>query len=302
MVPQRTLARFGWRVESLGHETWLLRGPKSRHRLHRLGGEPLQASLVWNRRRFRARPAQTQQRLAEIAEREQLLWVLRAGRVDCVIDAGANVGQYAKKLRRVGYRGRIVSFEPVQEAFDKLALAAEGDDNWWVRHEGLAAKDGTATMQAMHGTMSSMLEASEFGLEWSKRLRRTRTEEVTLRRLDGLLPELLADLDCGRVMLKMDTQGYDLEVFEGARGVLDRVVALQSEVSCVPIYDGMPTMVEQWEAYQGAGFESAGMYPVSFDRRTVRVVEYDVLMVRPDEMDGEARPVRRRRTLEGDVR
>ena len=123
----------------------------------------------------------------------------------------------------------------------------------------------------------------------------TRLRSLTpsqVRRLDGLLPELLEGLDEGRVFLKMDTQGYDLEVFAGAEGVLDRVVALQSELACVPIYDGMTRLPEQWATYEAAGFESAGVFPVSFHKDTVRAIEYDVVMVRPEEMG---------RTLEGDV-
>jgi FkbM family methyltransferase len=224
--------------------------------------------------------------MAQVALREQVMWVVRSGRVDCVVDVGANVGQFARQLRRAGYRGRIVSFEPVRSAFEELVHNARGDEDWWVRREALGDQDGTATIHTMDGTMSSLLEASEFGREWSEGLRGMGAEEVAVRRLDGLLPELLEGLPEGRVFLKMDTQGYDVQVFEGARGVLDRVVGLQSELACVPIYDGMPRLPEQWALLEAAGFESAGVFPVSFDAATVRAIEYDVVMVRPGEMGG----------------
>jgi len=278
------LQRTGYDVQRLGDETWLVRGRRSRHGVVALGGDALRASFVWDPRRVRASPARLQQRIGQVALREQVLWVLRAGRVDCVIDAGANVGQYARQLRRFGYTGRIVSFEPVRAAYDELASAARGDDAWWVRHAALGSSEGTATINTMPGTMSSLLPASDFGRSWSDGLTDMGTEEVTVRRLDGLLPSLVEGLDAGRVFLKMDTQGFDLEVLEGGRGVLDRVVALQSEVSCVPIYEHMARLPEQWAAYEAAGFESAGVFPVSFDAGTVRAIEYDVVMVRPEEM------------------
>jgi FkbM family methyltransferase len=273
-------------VRLLGDSTWLVRGRRSRHGVVPLGGGGLRAAVVWDRARVRARPARLQQRLAQVALREQVMWVLRAGGVDCVVDAGANVGQYAQALRRSGYRGRIVSFEPVRASYAELERAARGDDAWWVRHEGLGSADGTATIHTMDGTMSSLLPASEFGRTWSAGLRDTGSEEITVRRLDGLLPELLEGLPEGRVFLKMDTQGYDLEVLEGARAVLDRVVALQAELACVPIYDGMARLPEQWAVLEAAGFESAGVFPVSFDKQTVRAIEYDVVMVRPEQMRG----------------
>ncbi len=283
---RRALAGAGWDVRSVGDGAWLVRRRGSRQRAVRLGGPGLKATLVWDRERVRARPARLQQRMAQVALREQVSWVLRAGEVDCVVDAGANVGQYARQLRRSGYRGRIVSFEPVRAAYDELARAARHDDAWWVRHEALGAEDATATIHTHDGTMSSLLEASDFGRGWSAGLRRTRAEEVVVRRLDGVLPGLLADLPAGRVYLKMDTQGWDPQVFDGATAVLDRVVALQSELACVPIYDDMPRLPQQWAAYEAAGFESAGVFPVSFDRATVRAIEYDVVMVRPQEMRG----------------
>jgi FkbM family methyltransferase len=271
-------------VRPVGDSTWLVRGRRSRHGVVPLGGGGLRAAVVWDRARVRARPARLQQRLGQVALREQVMWVLRSGGVDCVVDAGANVGQYAQALRRSGYRGRIVSFEPVRASYAELERAARDDDDWWVRHEGLGSADGTATIHTMDGTMSSLLPASEFGRTWSAGLRDTGSEEITVRRLDGLLPELLEGLPEGRVFLKMDTQGYDLEVLEGARAVLDRVVALQAELACVPIYDGMARLPEQWAVLEAAGFESAGVFPVSFDKETVRAIEYDVVMVRPAEM------------------
>ena len=289
---RRALERAGFDVRSIGRSTWLVRGRGSRYGVVPLGGpRGLAASVVWDRPRIRARPARVQQRLAQVALREQLMWVIASGGVDCVIDAGANVGQFAKSLRRAGYSGRIVSFEPVRSAYDELRAAARGDDEWWVRQAGLGSADTTATIHTMDGTMSSMLTASDFGRRWSSKLRDMKSEEVEVLRLDGLMPSLLEGLDEGRVLLKMDTQGYDLEVFAGASGALDRVVALQSEVACLPIYDGMPQLLEQWQVYEAAGFESAGVFPVSFDSETVRAIEYDVVMVRPQEMGRHISPV-----------
>jgi hypothetical protein len=77
----------------------------------------------------------------------------------------------------------------------------------------------------------------------------------------------------------MDTQGYDLEVFAGLGDVREQVLALQSEVSVVPIYQGMPHLTESISCYEQAGFAIAGMYPVSTEKSALRVVEFDCLMV-----------------------
>ncbi len=50
--------------------------------------------------------------------------------VDLVIDVGANVGQYGTQLRDWGYRGRIMSFEPMRDEYAALSRLAEADGNW----------------------------------------------------------------------------------------------------------------------------------------------------------------------------
>ena len=130
------------------------------------------------------------------------------------------------------------------------------------------------------GTMSSLLPSSDFGRSWAPRLRESTVETITVRRLDGLLDEAVSGLPDPRVLLKLDTQGFDLAAFRGLGDRAEDVMALQSEVSCVPIYDGMPTMLEQLDVYQRAGFALSGMFPVSRDQKTLRAIEFDALMVR----------------------
>lgn len=84
--------------------------------------------------------------------------------------------------------------------------------------------------------------------------------------------------DGARVFLKMDTQGYDTAVFEGLGTALAHVVLLQSEVSLIPIYAGMPHWTESIATYEKNGFGVVGMFPVSRD--SSRVVEYDCLLVK----------------------
>ena len=93
-----------------------------------------------------------------------------------------------------------------------------------------------------------------------------------------------------RVYLKLDTQGYDLRVLpRGGRPAIDRCsLGLQSEVSCVPIYDGMPRLVGAADRpYEEAGFSLTGMFPVTIDRRSLRVIEFDAVLIRVDALPGD---------------
>jgi FkbM family methyltransferase len=253
-------------------------------RIIKLGRNDLGVDLLVDDKRLRRHLSMAQKRVGEYFIGEEVARVLRATEANLVLDVGANVGQFAQGLRRSGYAGRIVSFEPVAEPFARLRAAAEGDALWSAYNCALGADDGTAEINRVPGTMSSLLPASDFGKRWSDRLRQQTAETIQVRRLDSVLDDVTDGLDPVRAYLKLDTQGFDLQVFAGAHASLDRVVAMQSEMSCVPIYDGMPRLPEQWSVYEDAGFEAAGVYPVTRDGTTLRAIELDLVMVRPAEV------------------
>ncbi|MET7480578.1 FkbM family methyltransferase [Streptomyces sp. NPDC005648] len=201
-------------------------------------------------------------------------------RVNCVFDVGANVGQFAGELRELGYTGRIVSFEPASAAFAQLSRAAAGDPDWQVHQLALGREERAGFIHTGWDTMNSLLAPSDYGRGRYERFTETRTEAVRVRRLADVIDEALAGVDEPRPFLKMDTQGYDLEVFKGAGDRTGDFVGLVSEVALLPLYEGCPPMSEAVAEYQAAGFEVTGLYSVSRESTTGRVVEFDCVMMR----------------------
>lgn len=206
--------------------------------------------------------------------------LLKKYQVNCVFDVGANSGQYARRLRRFGYTGRIVSFEPTSDAFAKLRHAAEGDPQWQIHQCALGREETTRSMNVDWKTMNSLLPASDYGKERYKRFGKTRTEDIQIRRLDDVMPDAVAGLTDPRPFLKMDTQGFDLEVFAGGGDRIQDFVGMQSEVAVLRLYEGSPPMSESIATYEASGFEITGMYPVTREDTTGRVVEFDCVMMR----------------------
>ena len=273
----RLLPRIGLRVVDVLPGAVLV----SRRAAFRVRGLDPDAALVIRRRSRRRHWFEREKALTSYAVGEHVAAVLDQYGVNLVIDVGANRGQYAKRLRRAGYRGRIASFEPVPDVFERLREAAAGDPRWSVHPFALGREDTVTSMHVVPGTLSSVLAPSDFGAERYVQLRAPAAQRVEVRRLDGLLDELTAGIDDPRPYLKLDTQGYDVEVFQGAGERVSDFVGMQSELALMQIYEGMPRLPEALALYEGSGFEVTALYPVSRETATARVLEFDCVMVRP---------------------
>jgi hypothetical protein len=104
-------------------------------------------------------------------------------------------------------------------------------------------------------------------------------ETVAVRTLDTVLPTLRERLGFERPYLKLDTQGFDMEVLRGGSSSLATVLALQTEASVIGIYKSMPTYMETIRYLGERGFDLSGLYPVARDS-SLRLFEFDCVMIR----------------------
>jgi FkbM family methyltransferase len=209
---------------------------------------------------------------------ELTLAVLTRYDVDLVVDVGANVGQYASGLRLAGYTGTIVSIEPVRDVASALSSRAEDDDNWHVHQLALGAQEGVLTINVPADTsVASFLVTQAWQNARHPGGVPVRSEPVQVFTLDAQADVLMGD--ARRVLLKLDTQGFDLDVLRGASMALERVVAIQTELSVLPIYEGMTGYLDAIPELTALGFTPAGFFNVDMDDR-LRVIELDGLFVR----------------------
>lgn len=184
-------------------------------------------------------------------------------RIDVVLDVGANLGQFGTMIRKAGYRGHIYSFEPVTASFERLSEAAQGDDRWHVFKLGLGDQPARTSINLSKSSdLNSLLAANDYGRTRYPKIEANEQESIEIDTLDHFLAEHDVSGDA-RIFLKMDTQGYDLKVFEGARNSLGRVLAMLSELSLIPIYENAPHWLDALACYERGGFRVSGLYPVS---------------------------------------
>ena len=161
------------------------------------------------------------------------LWMLfKELDIDIVIDVGARHGEYGLWLRRNGYDGWIHSFEPVAESFRALTVRSATDDRWIVHPMALGSQGGQSDINVAEGSVfSSFLEPNAYASEtFGSSPEVVATETVQVGTLDEVFEGLVGRVGDPQVYLKLDTQGWDLEVLRGGSQSLPQVLALQTEI------------------------------------------------------------------------
>jgi FkbM family methyltransferase len=213
---------------------------------------------------------------------DHLLNVLDRYKIDCIIDVGANTGQFGTGLRQLGFAGWIVSFEPVQAVFRELQEHAALDSRWLCHPLALGDCAQTKSINVYSSSMfSSFLDANDYAQGIWKSLREASKEQVEVRRLDEMFSELKQATGARNFMLKLDTQGFDRNAFAGAAGCVDEIRVLQSELSLIAVYSGMQNVYDTLNDFHRQGFFISGMYPINRDE-SLAVIEYDCILVRPE--------------------
>lgn len=203
--------------------------------------------------------------------------------IDVVIDVGANIGQFGEALRAGGYRGRIVSFEPIASAFETLSKKAREDGNWEAHHCGLGAAPGKATLHVSGlSVCSSILNLTDVASLHDKRIAEDHTEEIAVRTLD----EVAAGIS-GKMLLKIDTQGYERQVMEGGQQTIARVMGILMELPVIHVYQGEWQFHEAVKYMSDAGFVPAQIQAVGYHGKdNVSAVDFDCLFRPRGEVDG----------------
>jgi FkbM family methyltransferase len=200
--------------------------------------------------------------------------------IDLVLDVGANQGQFASEIRRGGYTGKIVSFEPLSDAHSKLLPASAKDAAWDVYARcALGDHSGEIEINIAGNSLSSsilpMLSAHQTAAPESAYQGR---ELVSVKTLDSVATPYMKSASAP--FLKIDTQGYESKVLDGAGITLPFVRGVLVELSLVPLYKGQPLWMEMIERLEAAGFVLWCFSPVFSDPRDGRTLQVDGVFYR----------------------
>jgi FkbM family methyltransferase len=208
----------------------------------------------------------------------RLRLVERAG-IDLCLDVGANTGQWARSMRKAGYRGQIISFEPLAGAFTRLARSASRDGCWRAVQMGLGSRDHEMTLHVSGYSQSSSLKKMlPLHEDIASYFSQVSEERVTIRKLDSVWSDHVPAHS--KVYLKIDTQGFEKQVLDGAVRSLPQVRAVQMEISIVPLYEGTLLLPDALRIMARKGFTLVSLEYGFCHPETGQMLQVDGLFAR----------------------
>lgn len=210
----------------------------------------------------------------------RLMVALETFDIDMVIDIGANEGQFSKGLRAGGYTRQIVSFEPLSSAHARLLKASRHDSGWLVHSRcALGDRQGEIELNIAGNSVSSsilpMLSAHSSAAPGSAYLGH---ESALLTTIDVAVLPYLENVHAP--LLKIDTQGYEWHVLNGAVATLPKVKGVLMELSVVSLYEGQHLWRECMDRLQAEGFVLWSLEPAFIDPVSARTLQWDGLFFR----------------------
>ncbi len=204
----------------------------------------------------------------------RLVRLMEQNGIGLVFDVGASTGQFGIDLRREGYAGQIISFEPLSRSHGRLSRLTSGDPDWQVAPRcAVGASPGTTRINiAGNSDSSSILGMLDRHREGLPGVDYVASEDATVTTLDAYFDE--SGLRCRDVALKLDTQGFEMEVLKGAERHIQDLKLVYTELSLQPVYDGAPGFLEVYQHLTQRGFTCVSLMPTFVD-----TVNYEVLQV-----------------------
>ena len=216
----------------------------------------------------------------EQSENARFISMLRTHNVNLIFDVGANAGQFGVLLREIGFDGKIISFEPLSDARENLLNISKNDPLWQIALQtAIGEENGEIEIQiAGNSQSSSVLDMLDTHVRAAPDSKYIGKEKVALRTLDSIAPDYMDSNSIA--FIKIDTQGYETQVMNGAKKLMSQIVGLQVEISLVPLYKGQCLFDEMLKKLKNDGFELWSISTVFSDPNTGQLLQVDATFFR----------------------
>lgn len=180
-----------------------------------------------------------------------------------VVDIGANRGQFALAAMQWAPRARVIAFEPLPNAAGMFRKVFQGESKVILHQIAIGSTAGESTIHVSAADdSSSLLPISTLQQRLFPGTGEVRTASVTVGRLANFIAakEIVAP-----AFLKLDVQGYELEVLRGCEDLLGCFSHVYVECSFMELYHGQALADEIINYLWKRGFRMIGVYNLNYE-------------------------------------
>lgn len=204
--------------------------------------------------------------------------------IDTLLDIGANTGQYSRKMRKWGYDKKIVAFEPLRDAYSALKKYADKDEQIMAYNYALGDKNMKSVINVSGNSYSSsILSILPSHVQSAPKSAYIAQQEIEIKKLDDVFNSIVPE--GSRVMMKVDTQGYEKNVIDGATESLGRITVVQLEMSIVPLYENGMLWIAMVQLMESKGFQLFSLENGHYNRNSGQLLQVDGIFVNKKHID-----------------
>jgi len=214
----------------------------------------------------------------------QIAKIIEHFNINTIYDIGANTGQYASELFELGYKGRIISFEPLSKAYTRLKNNSKRNSRWYIHDKcAIGNENGNIIINiSKNSVSSSILPILDSHIESAKNSAYIDSEKVDVKTFDSIFQKYYHLKD--KSLLKIDTQGYESEVLDGAINSLTNITLIQCELSLVPLYENQLLYKDMIEKIESYGFTMWSIRSGFTNRDNGRTLQVDAIFLNRNEI------------------
>jgi FkbM family methyltransferase len=216
---------------------------------------------------------------------KQLSTLLDFLNINIIFDIGANKGQFGTNIRKHKYKGKIISFEPLTSARKKLLENTDKDIDWVVHKQcAIGNRNGLIKINISENSVSSsILMINSTHTDAEKKSIFINSEMVPIIRLDDIINDYIKPYS--NLFIKIDTQGYEKEILNGAEQALKKAQGILCELSLVPLYQKQALWRDIVDMLDQRGFVLWAIQKGFTNPKTGQTLQVDGIFIRKEKMD-----------------
>jgi len=206
-----------------------------------------------------------------------MIW-LKNKKFKFILDIGANEGQFAEKFVALFPEATFICFEPLAEPLQKLKERFKDRNNFQFHQLALGNETGkNKIFRNEYSPSSSLLPMKKNHKEAFTFTEKDFEEEIEIKKLD----EILNENDIAKpYLVKIDVQGFEIEVIKGGQNIISNAEMIILETSFVQLYEGAPLFDDIYELLKSLSFEYIGSFEQLERPQDGKILQQDSIFIK----------------------